>query len=376
MPHPSFRNTKLLGLRVSRTPRYSGVGKVTPLALRNLSLPPELERRAVTLSNAALAKNTWRSYTTGERSVQKCSEHLGEDLSMPWTTRKAAIYITWAANTKKWSPSTLQQYLSAIKSAHKREGWDLDWFDHQIRNLVKGFDNLSEPRTQRLPITPDLMKVIKGNLGKAKIKKEDKLLIWAVSVIMYAGSFRGSEIMGLKEMEFEEDKILLNKNIKINEVCINGENVKMILAKIKNPKEMKGRGTVTVEMFQQDTWLCPVKALEMLRRERKEEEESPFAKRSNGKLLTIRLFNQLLQMLLKDHLSYEEGTISSHSFRAGIATAMARAGYSDEEIQRVGRWKSDSFLKYIKLGRSSRLEQQLKLMRKLAMIGENDLRTQ
>ena len=55
---------------------------------------------------------------------------------------------------------------------------------------------------------------------------------------------------------------------------------------------------------------------------------------------------------------------------------MARAGYSDEEIQRVGRWKSDSFLKYIKLGRSSRLEQQLKLMRKLATIGENDLRTQ
>ena len=73
-------------------------------------------------------------------------------------------------------------------------------------------------------------------------------------------------------------------------------------------------------------------------------------------------------------MEYEEGTISSHSFRAGVATAMARSD-SDEEIQWIGLWKSDSFLRYIKLGRSSRLEQQLKLMRKLVDIGDNDLRS-
>ena len=165
-----------------------------------------------------------------------------------------------------------------------------------------------------MPITPEQMKLIKENLRKSKIKKEDKLLVWAVATIMYTGSLRGSEIMGLKEGEFEEDKMLLNKNIKIHEVCMNGGMVKMILATIKNPMEMKGKGNVNVEMFKQKTWLCPVKALEMLRRERTEEVESPFARRSNGKLLTIRLFNQLLQTLLRDHLEYEEGTISSHSF--------------------------------------------------------------
>ena len=84
---------------MSRTSKYSRSGRVTPLALGNLSLPPELERRAVTLSNAALTKNTWRSYTMGQRFVEKCSYQLGEDISMPWTTRKAAIYITWAAET-------------------------------------------------------------------------------------------------------------------------------------------------------------------------------------------------------------------------------------------------------------------------------------
>ena len=97
------------------------------------------------------------------------------------------------------------------------------------------------------------------------------------------------------------------------------------------------------------------------------------ARRKNGKLLTIKLFNQILKTLLQEVLAYEEGTISSHSFRAGVASAMARAGYNDADIQRVGRWKSDAFLRYIKLGRSSRLEQQMELMKKLTEIGQNEL---
>ena len=294
-------------------------------------------------------------------------------MSMPWDPRKAAIYITWAAETKKWASSTLQQYISAIKSAHRREGWPDDWLNYQVKNLLKGFENLSEPKNQRLPITPSLMKILWKNLESAKIQEEDRRLVWAVATIMYSGSLRGGEILGDKEKEYDEDKILLNKEIGVKTVVINDKETRMVLAKIKNPKELKGKGHVNIEMFEQGTWMCPVKAIMKLRGKRTEEPDLPFAKRKNGKLLTIKLFNQILKTLLKEVLMYEEGTISSHSFRAGVATAMARAGYNDADIQRVGRWESDSFLRYIKLGRSSRLEQQLELMRKLAEIGQNEL---
>lgn len=303
----------------------------------------------------------------------KCAEEIGEDLSMPWDPRKAAIYITWAAETKKWASSTLQQYISAIKSAHRREGWPDNWLNYQVKNLIKGFENLSEPRTQRLPITPAIMKILWKNLEASNIKEEDKRLVWAVSTIMYAGSLRGGEILGDKETEYDEDKMLLNKEIGVKTVKVDGKEIRMVLAKIKNPKEMKGKGHVNIEMFEQNTWMCPVRAIMKLREKRKEDPAFPFARRRNGKLLTIKLFNQILKTLLKEVLSYEEGTISSHSFRSGVASAMARAGYNDEDIKRVGRWQSDSFLRYIKLGRSSRLEQQLELMRKLTEIGQNEL---
>jgi hypothetical protein len=56
-----------------------------------------------------------------------------------------------------------------------------------------------------------------------------------------------------------------------------------------------------------------------------------------------------------------KGTITSHSFRAGIASMMGVMGYSDSEIMGVGRWSSNSFEKYIKLPRTRRLEMAKKI---------------
>ena len=47
--------------------------------------------------------------------------------------------------------------------------------------------------------------------------------------------------------------------------------------------------------------------------------------------------------------------------------------YVIEEIRRQGRWRSDAFLQYIRLGRAQRLEQQLKLSEDLASVAEAEL---
>ena len=45
--------------------------------------------------------------------------------------------------------------------------------------------------------------------------------------------------------------------------------------------------------------------------------------------------------------------IDTHSLRGGGANALSLSGYSDREIQKMGRWKSDTFKEYI----SSQLSQ-------------------
>ena len=39
--------------------------------------------------------------------------------------------------------------------------------------------------------------------------------------------------------------------------------------------------------------------------------------------------------------------IDTHSLRAGGANALHLSGYSDREIQKMGRWRSDTFKEYI-----------------------------
>ena len=42
-----------------------------------------------------------------------------------------------------------------------------------------------------------------------------------------------------------------------------------------------------------------------------------------------------------------EGNYMGHSFRRGVATSARLAGLSEEEIQLLGRWKSNSYWLYI-----------------------------
>lgn len=48
-----------------------------------------------------------------------------------------------------------------------------------------------------------------------------------------------------------------------------------------------------------------------------------------------------------------EGKVSPHSLRIGAATAAWRAGYSDSQIQALGRWKSRSFMRYLRIDSNS-----------------------
>ena len=342
--------------------------------VERLGLPKEIEELVVNMGNSALAQSTWRAYNTAERAVKRCEEDVGTILRMPWGEKEAIIF-TWWLMKRNLASSTITQYFSGIRNAHKRANLEPKGLDSiLVKTMLKGKSNTEEPRKQKIAMTPGLLLALKRFIIRCRLPLEDKLLVWAMCTLMYSGSLRGGEIMGEEDDEFDPRNILMEEDVRIKVVRTGeGRMTKMVSCIIKNPKELPGTVNLEIEMFKTEGKFCPVAAVEKLRRNRKGNKDKPFMTRKNGKIVTKKWLNGFLRQALGRIVDYEKETVSSHSFRAGVATAMARCGYSDEEIQRQGRWRSEAFLKYIRLGRSQRLEQQRTLAEKLALIAEAEV---
>ena len=64
--------------------------------------------------------------------------------------------------------------------------------------------------------------------------------------------------------------------------------------------------------------------------------------------ITRSFLNSQLQLSLK-FSGLNLKNYKSHSFRIGAATTAWAKGFSEEQIQQMGRWNSEAFKKYIRI---------------------------
>ena len=59
-------------------------------------------------------------------------------------------------------------------------------------------------------------------------------------------------------------------------------------------------------------------------------------------------FSQTLRQMIKK-AGFGDSRIKGHSFRIGAATTAASLGFTVDQIQSMGRWRSDAVKKYIRI---------------------------
>ena len=101
------------------------------------------------------------------------------------------------------------------------------------------------------------------------------------------------------------------------------------------PKEEKFKKAITVELFSNSTFCCPLDALKKWKLVSKVAggRLSPLFREESGVCYTGAEFNADLKRLLGKVIDYDKKKVLSHSFRAGMASMMARVGMSDFQIQ-------------------------------------------
>ena len=266
--------------------------------------------------------------------------------------------------------STVKTYLSRIRAAHRFRGYRMvesDW----THMLYKGLAVISKSPVPRLAMTPDKMLLIKERLASSDWRGQKRRLFWMACCFAFHGSLRSSEYLPPTQESCNPNNTLLVKDVKPEQFTVDNVQVNAISMVLKEPKELKTHKSKScLELFETSDFMCPFNAYNkyvtyMSRKGLSLLGSNPLFMLNNSGY-TRNMFNSDIQFLLKNDFDYSKGKLLSHSFRSGLATAMARAGFSQEQIMLVGRWSSDSYLNYIKQGRSARFETMRQISLKMA----------
>ena len=303
---------------------------------------------------ASVAANTKSGYKTAVGMLKACQDSLGRNFSLPLSDSDILCFVAFMAK-RNVLDTTISSYLSAIRYAMLSIG-------HQCENLrtpvvaqvLKGIRNLKRDpqaivmkKTRRAMTIPHL-RLLGHALSIGNLSTYTKNLVWAVAMLAFWGSVRIGELLGPLARAFDPKSSFLMSDIAFSE-----EEARLW---IRSPKCCTPTGDI-IEVFRvPDTTLDPLLAIKHYFRLRGkshgEARDLPFFIEEDGSFFTKQKFNLLLHSLLDPFVKDDRDSLTGHSFRAGLATLMEVAGFSEDEVKAWGRWSSEAFRRYCKEKRS------------------------
>ena len=334
-------------------------------AFIHLGVPEHLAPILASASNHGLAATSWKTYRVAERHLQSCIQDVGRNMEFPFSVGDTLTFVGWLVEKRGVKAKTVQIYLAGLRMAHFQRGlFNVNLYTDIVRHVLTGLkqvDLINEKKggsIERLPVTMEVMEQIKLRMLRCGWNLSKKRLVWAVVTMAFSGSFRIHELLSRDPQKFDPSSTLLARDVSSEMVKDGNKWEKVIKVFLKSPKERRLKMGLTVDVFPTATYLCPVAAYEkyQLSLHQPVSPDGPLFLTSQLTGYTGSSFNQDLRELLKDHVDYSRSKITSHSFRAGLATEMGKLGYKDEEIKAVGRWSSDAYLHYVKCARLKRMK--------------------
>ena len=341
------------------------------------NIPASLVKSLVKAANNSLSSGTWANYSAINKHLKNCQDFTGKRLSFPMTHRSVLTLLGYLMDQTTLKSSSINGLLSALRTVHITKGHYLHVLRPDIvSSILKGRANrdacLARRKVERLPMTVEILKMLRLILDlEKKMSMAYKSLVWAVSLMSFWGSFRVGEVLSKTARTIDPEKDLLKRDVILTSKKVGGKSREFLQVSLKSPKEAHGNGVpIVVEVFGTGDSLCPIKAF-------KEYTDlvgivklnsAAFRLPVSGEAYRHQRFNNDLRSLLAPYIKY--GKISGHSFRAGLASLMAKKGFSQDEIKGVGRWNSAAFLKYVKSGRLVRC----RFSERLAMAVREEMR--
>ena len=318
---------------------------ITNQALIGVQEPPDSWFNEVPLERTA-ARYLWYGLATSTRSTYSTARRDYTLFCLKTTRARYPATVetltSWSANLgdRNLKSKTIKAYLTGLRSHHIDIGYaggDIEAFHHPtLQRVIAGIRRLQgdDQTRERRPITRDLLLQLLNQFDKSTIQGAT----WHASFCLaFAGFLRMGEFtwsLSDRTPDFRRWHITRSS------VILHEDSLELTLPSSKTDPFRRGV-TITIAATGDDAYAIaslanlttkfPAPLLAPLF-----DPGYPYTRTHVTQVLRNKLANLNI-----------EGRYSGHSFRRGAATSARRAGLSEDEIQLLGRWKSDSYRLYI-----------------------------
>lgn len=236
-----------------------------------------------------------------------------------------------------YSPSTVTTYLSALSFVHKLRSLEDPTDSFLIKKILEGFKRLQSRKDVRAPITEDILIKICQSLPVICYNQYEFALFRATFTLAYFGLFRVGELVFTDQRQ--SGYALHYDDINL------GPNTLVVRIRVSKTNQLGKPVSLHIQSIHNKA-ICPVYAMQMYLKIRGHSSGNLFC-HANGLPLTRYQFGAILFKSIS-YIGLPTEHYKSHSFRIGRATSLAMAGVSSDQIQKMGRWKSNIYCNYIR----------------------------
>jgi hypothetical protein len=294
----------------------------------------ELNVIANTFINNSIAVSTHRQYASCLSKYIYWCQQLNL-VAFPLQQHNMILFASKLGTTS--SVSNVNIHLAAVKFYALAHGYAVERMDRLylvVRGIKKSHGNRYR-KPLRIPVTPNMLKLIKFNMFNSSLRFEDKLMLCAAMVVAFFGLLRVSEYTCKYVKSFQPGDTLCYGDVTYG--------LDSMQIQLKTSKTDIFRSGVTIRLAANGSVLCPVTALKQYLTVHPSK-RGPLFTYNNGRFLTRKDISEYLKQFAEIQTN-----LSSHSFRIGAATTLANMGHPRWLIQSLGRWSSDCFKDYLRI---------------------------
>jgi integrase len=245
--------------------------------------------------------------------------------------------------SNNYSPSSIASIISAISYVHKV----LDLHDPTqvfiTKKILKGCQASASSRDMRLPITPNILQRLLDALVHTVPQYSLRILLRALFLLAFHAFLRLGEVT-VKSLQ-SPHHVLQRPDVSFEHKDSQLSAVQIIMREYKTNRHHSPL-VISLQAIPNSPY-CPVSALfEYLQYSK--HIRGPLFQTSDSLPISYSKVTAHLRSAVQ-FIGLNPNHFKGHSFRIGAATYAASLGFSESLIQKLGRWNSDAFRRYIRI---------------------------